>query len=224
MNKPQAIGGALLLALATTLVACSGDSSAPEATETTTPARQEVGSAATAAPIVLLAAPSLPDLALLNQDGDEVLVEELRGKPTLITFIYTRCPMPEMCPATTLRFQQVQKALTPEQRESVTLISVSFDPFDTPEVLAEYGDLWEVDTSFWTLLTGAEEDVHGLASSYGVWYEKSDEDETFRHPMYSMILLSDGSLHQVLLGSTFDADEVARTLLSLANDSGSMAR
>ena len=176
------------------------------------------------APEVLMAAPDLAGVELVDQTGEAVVFEELRGRPTLLTFIYTRCPMPEMCPATTLRFQEVQKALAPEQREQVRLVSISFDPFDTPEVLAEYGDLWEVDGSFWHLLTGTEEAVHRVASSYGVWYEKADDVEAFNHPMYSMVLFPDGALHQVLLGSVWDSEEIAGVLLGLVDRTGTPPR
>jgi protein SCO1/2 len=127
-----------------------------------------------------------------------------------------------MCPATTLRFQEVQKALSPEERSRVQLIAVSFDPaYDTPAVLADYAELWEVDDSVWSLLTGDQESILRVASAYGVWYEAA-EDGTFRHAMYSMVLFPDGALHQVLPGSAWDSAEVARLLVDMA-DAGESA-
>ena len=174
--------------------------------------------AAEAADQVLMAAPDLSGLTLRNQNGEPVTFHGLRGRPTLLTFIYTRCPMPEMCPATTLRFQQVQNRLSTADRARVRLVSVSFDPaYDTVEVLAEYADLWEVDDAVWTLLTGEEADVLRLAGAYGVWYEKTAEG-AYRHPMYTLVLFPDGSLHQVLLGSAWDAAQVAGLLRGMADE------
>lgn len=201
------------------MIAMAGCGAAPASINEDSPGAGEPGAspAAAAAPDVLMAAPDLDGITLRDPGDHPVPFVSLRGKPALLTFIYTRCPMPEMCPATTLRFQQVQKALTPEDRTRVRLISVSFDPaYDTPEVLAEYADLWEVDETVWTLLTGAEADVRRVAEAHGVWYEKAEGD-TFRHPMYTLVLLPDGALHQVLLGSVWDAAEIAELLRDIAD-------
>ncbi len=172
-----------------------------------------VGDAAT----VLMPAPVLGEIDLVDQEGARVRFEALRDRPVLLTFIYTRCPMPEMCPATTLRFRQVQDQLSAEDRSRVRLVAVSFDPVhDTPAVLAEYADLWDVDSKLWTLLTGAEEDIRALAAAHGTWFERG-EDGNYRHPMYSMILHRGGALHRVLLGSAWDANEVAGVLVALAS-------
>ena len=212
MSPPPAARGLCLLvaaALWSAVVACAG---APGSGEQAEPGATQ--------PEILIPAPELADVELRNQNDEPVDFEQLRGKPTLLTFIYTRCPMPDMCPATTLRFQEVQEALSEEERTRVRLLSVSFDPlYDTPEILAEYGELWEVDTSFWSLLTGSDESIRAVASAYGVWYEQA-EDGNFRHPMYSLILFPDGSLHRVLLGSTWDSKEVAGKLLSMALEPG----
>jgi len=169
---------------------------------------------AEAAPAVLIPAPDLAGVSLRNQDDEVVVFESLRGKPTLLTFLYTRCPMPQMCPATMLTLQKVQKALSPEDREQVRIVAVSFDPLDTPEVLGEYGRLWEVDTSFWSLLTGDGESVQKIAGAYGAWYEKAD-GEVYDHTMLTLLLLPDGSVHEILSGSMWNSAKATETLLSL---------
>lgn len=167
------------------------------------------------APEVLIPAPDLAGVVLRNQADEAVPFESLRGKPALLTFIYTRCPMPEMCPATTLRFKEVQRALSDEERGRVRLISVSFDPFDTPEVLSEYAELWEVEPGFWSLLTGDPDDIKRVAGAYGAWFEKSEE-AVYDHTMLTLVLLADGSVHEILTGSAWDSEQVAATLLALA--------
>ncbi len=229
MSPPPAARGLRLLvaaALWSAVVACAGAPGSGEQAEPGATVGAADAAGPTNAPVVatqpeiLIPAPELADVELRNQNDEPVDFEQLRGKPTLLTFIYTRCPMPDMCPATTLRFQEVQEALSEEERTRVRLLSVSFDPlYDTPEILADYGELWEVDTSFWSLLTGSDESIRAVASAYGVWYEQS-EDGNFRHPMYSLILFPDGALHQVLLGSTWDSKVVAGKLLAMASEPG----
>ena len=193
--------------------ACSPASSAENATDSSAAAAGT--GVAEAAAEVLIPAPDLEGLELRNQAGEPVAIDELRGKPALLTFIYTRCPMPEMCPATTLRFKEVQEALSEQQRRNVRLLAVSFDPFDTPEVLAEYANLWEMDTSFWSMLTGDAAQVQRIASAYGAWFEKA-EGEVYDHTMLTMVLLPDGSVTEILSGSNWDSQATAAKLVALA--------
>ncbi len=202
------------LALALLSVVAFSGCSAPD---TRQPVDESTGAETAAeAPAVLIPAPDLSGIELRNQNDEAVSFVGLRGKPALMSFIYTRCPMPEMCPATMLRFQEVQNALSAQDRSRVRLITVTFDPaYDTPAVLGEYARLWDVDAGFWDLLTGAEEDIQRIASSYGLWYEQT-EDGNFDHAMYSMFLLPDGSLHEILSGTAWDADQAAAKLVELA--------
>jgi len=203
-------------ALALTAFACAG---APEPDDQAAPGATPEAPVTTTQPEVLIPAPDFSGVELRNQNDELVAFEQLRGKPTLLAFIYTRCPMPTMCPATMLRFQEVQKALSAEERTLVRLLTVTFDPaHDTPTVLADFGELWDVDTSFWSLLTGSEDDIHAVASAYGVWYEQT-EDGNFDHTMYSMILFPDGALHEILRGSMWNAEEAARKLVEMAANS-----
>src|SRR5690606_19369449 len=71
---------------------------------------------------------SIPDFALYNQTGDVVRIDNLRGKKLVINFIYTRCPVPNMCPAATQRMIQLQALAREAGLENVELISITLDP------------------------------------------------------------------------------------------------
>jgi protein SCO1/2 len=84
----------------------------------------------------------VPDFALRNQDGHEIHIKQFRGKELLITFIYTRCPLPNFCPRVTHNFAAIEKQLStdPALYAGTHLLSVSFDPeHDTPARLRAYG-------------------------------------------------------------------------------------
>jgi protein SCO1 len=86
---------------------------------------------------------AVPGVELVNQSGNHVSLNSYRGKSVLLTFIYTRCPVPDYCPLMTRNFAAVEKALArrPELYSMTHLLSVSFDPkFDTPQVLSSYGE------------------------------------------------------------------------------------
>ena len=54
---------------------------------------------------------TLPDFTLVNQDGKRIGLRQYRGRALLITFIYTRCPLPDYCPLMTHNFAEIDKAL-----------------------------------------------------------------------------------------------------------------
>ncbi len=83
----------------------------------------------------------VPDFALVNQDGKGIHLGQYRGKSLLLTFIYTRCPLPDYCPLMSHNFAEIEKALlkSPELYAKTHLLSISFDSqYDTPRVLRDY--------------------------------------------------------------------------------------
>lgn len=104
-----------------------------------------------------------PDEGLVDQASRPASFETLPDKPTLISFIYTRCPMPKMCPLITHKVRTVQKTLQAEGQRPAHYVLVSFDPaYDTPEVLKEYGNAYGLDYASAEFWTGAPETIHAL--------------------------------------------------------------
>lgn len=84
----------------------------------------------------------LPDFKLRNQDGRLIHLHQFRGQDLLITFIYTRCPLPNFCPRVTHNFAEINRqiASNPSVYGKTHLLCVSFDPDnDTPQRLRAYG-------------------------------------------------------------------------------------
>ena len=85
---------------------------------------------------------AVPDFKLRNQDGRPIHLAQFKGKSLLVTFIYTRCPLPDFCPRVTRNFAAVDRqiAANSQLRGKTHLVCVSFDPeHDTPERLRAYG-------------------------------------------------------------------------------------
>jgi protein SCO1/2 len=88
---------------------------------------------------------TVPNFKFLNQSGKTVTMEQFHGKALLVTFIYTRCPLPEYCIRMSRNFATIQHQLAadPELYNKTHLLSVSFDPAqDTPKVLRSYGSAY----------------------------------------------------------------------------------
>src|SRR5262245_49669705 len=83
-----------------------------------------------------------PDFALVNQDGKKIGFKQYRGKALILTFIYTRCPLPDYCPLMTKNFSDINRELQgkPALRDKTHLLSITVDPdYDKAKVLRDYG-------------------------------------------------------------------------------------
>jgi protein SCO1/2 len=88
---------------------------------------------------------AVPDFKLTNQSGRTIHLAQFKGRVLLLTFVYTRCPLPDFCIRMSQNFTQIDKALKgdPALYARTHLLSISFDPkFDTPAVLKSYGETY----------------------------------------------------------------------------------
>lgn len=89
-------------------------------------------------------------------------VGEGQEKPTVLTFLFTTCPKPEYCPATTRRLQELQARV----RGKAHLVAVTIDPaHDTPEVLARYAAAVGAEPDTWRFVSADPATSAALALS-----------------------------------------------------------
>ncbi|MBV7569959.1 SCO family protein [Pseudomonas sp. PDM27] len=87
--------------------------------------------------ILLPQSRNLPDVTMTNQDGQPVMINELKGKWSLLFFGYTFCP--DVCPTTLAQLRQIKSELPPEAVDKLQIVLVSVDPHrDTPQQLKQY--------------------------------------------------------------------------------------
>jgi len=67
-----------------------------------------------------------PSFALVNQDGDEVSLEALRGKVVMVTGVFATCHT--ACPTIIAEAKEAVTALSPEQRDDVAIVAITLDP------------------------------------------------------------------------------------------------
>jgi protein SCO1/2 len=141
----------------------------------------------------------VPDLTLVNQDGKTLHLDEFKGKALLMTFVYTRCPMPNFCPRLSNAFARIQQDLakSPNDYEKTHLLTVSFDPkYDTPSVLHKYGlaYLGDAPSGFlhWDFASTNSADLRKLAEAFGLEY--FEEDDQITHTMDIVLINPDGRI------------------------------
>lgn len=111
----------------------------------------------------LAAGELLPRTTLVAEDGTPLVLGEGQGVPTVLTFIYTRCPDPSFCPAIAARMAALQTRIP-----GARIVTVTLDPDnDTPEVLAAWGATMGADTTVWRLGRAEPVDLQSLALRAG---------------------------------------------------------
>jgi protein SCO1/2 len=158
----------------------------------------------------------VPNYTLVNQDGKQIRLHDYRGKALLLTFIYTRCPLPEYCTLMSNNFAQIDRQLEKEPAVWMRthLLSVSIDPkYDTPPVLRSYGaahtERYENETfKHWEFASG--EQVKDLAQFFGLRY--FDENDQIIHGLKTVIIQPDGKIAKVYTGNEWKPEDVANEL------------
>jgi len=111
----------------------------------------------------------LPAFSLTAQTGARFGRDDLRGKVTIIDFVFTRCDT--VCPVLSMKMRRIQEQ-TFDLGDRIKLVSISVDPgHDTPAVLTEYAKRFEADPTRWVFLTGDDAAVQhtvedGLMNGY----------------------------------------------------------
>jgi len=169
----------------------------------------------------------LPDVTLINQDGEEVSLSDFRGRALAITFIFTRCPLPDFCPRMSGNFAELERLLSaaPELHEETRLLSISFDTaFDTPSVLKEYGHRYlpKAEASgfgHWQFASGSAEQVRQLAHAVGLDFVA--DGEQFVHNLRTAIVDREGRLAMVLRGNDWQPEDALQELQTALAAGGS---
>jgi protein SCO1/2 len=158
---------------------------------------------------------AVPDFKLKNQDGRPIRLGQFRGKALLVTFIYTRCPLPDFCPRVTRNFAQIEKELaaTPALYAKTHLLCVSFDPeHDTPERLRAYGATYiggDASRAFahWDFAVAGKPELLEMAKFFdvGITY---GADETITHTLSTTLIGPDGKVARFYPGNEWTAEQI----------------
>ena len=101
----------------------------------------------------------VPDDGMQDQEGRTRKLSDWRGRALAVTFVYTRCPLPDFCPLMDRRFADLQRAIAadPGLRDRAHLVSISFDPaHDTGDVIRAHARARGADPKHVELPDGVE--------------------------------------------------------------------
>lgn len=164
----------------------------------------------------------VPDYTLVNQDAKPIRLKNYRGKTLLLTFIYTRCPVPDYCTLMSNNFAQIERQLgqDPELYAKTHLLSISIDPaYDEPKVLRSYGaahtERYQNETfAHWEFATGTNEQVKEIAQYFGLRY--FPEKDQIIHGLRTVIVNPEGKVAKIYTGNEWKTEEVVEEIKKTA--------
>jgi len=155
-----------------------------------------------AAPILVALGAPVPDFELINQDGERLTLSSLRRHVVAVTFVYTRCPLPDYCPRMMTNFRALAQRFGDRLGRDLTLLTITFDPtFDSPVVLKRYAASFGAGRAGWQLLTGSREEVRQVCERFGL--EFWPEDGLITHTLQTAIIDRDGRLAASVEGKDY---------------------
>jgi protein SCO1/2 len=151
----------------------------------------------------------VPFFGLTNQDGKRVTLDTFRGQSFVLTFIFTRCPVPNFCPRISQNFSELQETIKSENGAAgkTRLLSITLDPqFDTPEILKSYAQHQKADPAIWTFATGESAEIDHLTQSFAVFVQP--EGGTISHGLATALIGPDGTVIKIWRGNAWKPSEV----------------
>ena len=167
----------------------------------------------------------LRDYKFTNELGQPVSLSDFRGQAIALTFIFTRCPIPEFCPRLSRNFQEVQRKLKLMENAPTNwhLLSVTFDPArDTPETLKAYGESYQYDPAHWSFLTGPPDKLAELARFCDVQFDP--DNGSFNHNFRTLIIDTLNRLQMVFPTSGDLSESIVQELLKATGATNRVAK
>lgn len=161
----------------------------------------------------LRAGARVPALPLMDERGVPFPADMWKDRLTVVTFIFTRCPVPTFCPALALRFGEIQAAVLASQKLSkrVRLLSITLDPeFDQPPILRAYGEAVGADPRVWNFATGAPAEIAAISKAFSVYAERNGV--TLDHTLTTALIDGRGTILEIWRGNGWQSPEIVAAL------------
>ena len=164
----------------------------------------------------------VPDQTFTDHQDRPLTLAWLDGRASAITFIYTRCPLPEFCPAVDSRFRALQQAIADAPAGSplsqVHLLSVTIDPaFDTPHVLAVHAAKVDARPEIWRFVTAPVDEITRFGHQFGLDVRRSGSAAAdIEHNLRAIILDRDRRVVEMLTGAQWTPGELIQKVRAAA--------
>lgn len=155
----------------------------------------------------------VPDFELRDRNGKPVRLGNYRGKPLLVSFIYTGCF--EICPTQTRTLYEAVKGLDNMLGENeFNVISIGFNqPFDDPKAMRAFASQHRIKHRNWEFLSPKANEVEALTRAFGFSWVATPAG--FDHVLGVTVVDSKGRIHSQVLGDVVRAERLGTPLRRL---------
>jgi protein SCO1/2 len=155
----------------------------------------------------------MPRFSLTDQNGEGISLDTFRGQPFVLTFVFTRCPVPNFCPRMSNNFEELQTAIKTGSATiaKTRLLSITLDPdYDTPKILSDYATFHHADRRIWTFATGDEKQIDALTRAFSVY--RQTEGGTISHGLATTLINRDGKIEKIWRGNAWTPTDVTEAI------------
>ena len=164
---------------------------------------------------------AMPDVALVDQDGKPLRLADYRGKAVALTFVFTRCPLPDFCPLMMKKFAAAHAALArePGLAARTRLLTVSFDT--GPRHAGRPARLRAARSRRRRRPSRTGRSPPGRTRRSARWAEALEldyveENRSFTHNLRTAVLDREGKLRRLFRGSDWTPEELVAELKAAA--------
>jgi protein SCO1/2 len=159
----------------------------------------------------------IPDYPFTNQFGQKITLGQFKGQALALTFIFTRCPLPNFCPLMSKNFSEVYKVLSAKSEAPTNwhLLTISFDPHhDTPAALKRYAERYEYNPKKWSFLTGAMIEIDAITDQFNLAI--SVQNDQWDHKLRTAVIDTQGRVQKIFIGNQWKPEELVEEILRAA--------
>jgi protein SCO1/2 len=151
--------------------------------------------------------------SLTNENDEPISLDTFHGNSFVLTFVFTRCPVPNFCPRMSNNFEELQEAIKSSTGTLATtrLLSVTLDPaYDTPKVLSDYAGFHHADSKIWNFATGDEKAIDSLTRAFSVY--RQNEGGTISHGLATALINKEGKIDKIWRGNAWTPAEIIKEI------------
>lgn len=153
-----------------------------------------------------------PDFRLTDQFGHPIALSQFKGKPVVLTFLYTSCP--DQCPLTAEKLHTVMQSLGSDAQK-VAVISVSTDPkHDTTAAALDFSRKHNMQ-DYWHYLTGTQTTLSPIWNAYNVYAQP--QQQTVNHSLGLYVIDKQGN-ERVFMDNDFTPAQLTANLKALLKE------
>lgn len=163
------------------------------------------------------------DVVFQNEQGADVALERYFDgeRPVLLVPVYHECPM--LCNIVLHALTETLGRMTWTPGEQFDILTVSFNPRETPAISAEKKDMYvsmlgrPEAAAGWHFLTGDEAAIAALTDAVGFRYRWVEEEQAYAHPSTLIFLGGGGTIARYLRGVEYDPRDVRTALVEASS-------